>query len=1583
MDLNKLQGEYLLSKQILSSEIVVRAYDELPGHSGDLCAVLIEHGFLSLAVAEQARYAAGITASGELGISNQIIAVPNLAVSSQVVPAFTENSQEIGGYRILSEIGSGGMGTVYRAYSNKLGRECALKTLRHGQEIGIEESERFRLEAETMARLDHPHIVKVFDFGEEGGIAYLAMDLVAGVTLKALLREEGVPDGKRAAEIVMKCAKALSYAHRHAILHRDVKPDNILIRQETGSPLLTDFGLAKRVGSQDEGLTQTGAVMGTPVYMSPEQALGDHEKIDQRSDIYSLGATLYELLTGEKVFPGGNFVNLVHAIVRQEPLAPRRLDTSIDKNLEIICLKCIEKAPENRYWTAEDLANDLQRFLNDETILAKPQTGLEKFRRWTRRHRSMILGAWVLGLAAILASLGAIARPVWREWNQYRSVQNVEKAVRLEATTWNLKLNADLDRIEQDIKALISSGDHSEASAQPILAALEKKIDEFVRKNVRDKHFENILDNPDYDLSPEQKQRLFERARQVLDGPALAARAASMKADLYEDMGADMKAGAQRALAYKYGPNSLEGVNSLLVLANSLCAKREYLRANIYYRKLSNNSIFGEARSKAYLGLAEIYVNKESFGRALTILEDKIDWAVLNKKEQSRGNWLKSLALGLRGRLKMRLPKNFYRPVFHYKKKAVCFRVNKQSDGSQVTALSIDIKKGKANFSELSSLSIPGELTDFRQVRGSFGQFIVLKYKTPEQQFLRYYQFSTGRLKLLWEPKAADVFIDYEALAIGDMDGNGKGDVFLNTGKQRILILNFASDERRAVPLERTEGSYVGQASFHDFDRDGCDELFLTLIEWNHYSAHIYKGQKNLRGAQRDWRSELLGRVTGVLVVPGEETEILLSADRRKSHDIGVIFGADLKPDRPDAIWRWYPKEGAWALEALLRAPFDERERCKISLVGLLTNTVKGFPGAYVYKSNVAFKKAQWVIDSRKNDWQLRWDVETAEQMYCFDIDGDGDNEVIRVQGQRFIIDGIEELGKERVEDELEADLSLDQYELGLTLLESGQANQAKILFEELLSEPNRKFSKPYIQLAIARCFIQLKNYRRARQLCLEVDRTAPAFGREALSLATDCAEQTGDYRAALSDLNQLEKSYSFSASKREKLLKRKQGLSEMGRFKTVIDLNNILNNQKDLNVELSDHHYFQFDKDHLRVFGHHFDEASLAIPVNYNGQSFRLNSVLNIEQLDGSAEFRMALMNNQKELFFIRLIWAGSGDPSAWRSWLKIGTDRPLISIDCDWFDPKEVLNFTVTYRADRSELQVSYEYQGIQKSLVAAVPLSIPKGNLRFVVGNREKKLSASFFNLTRRAVTRVKLQSLSVSAAPETFVSQRRADPRWRLGRSEMLSALGEDDAALVGCLELIDLRKKGKWLRSAHFKAALSAFRLGRQKEGLEQLSLLQDLDRLEKRAYFPDHWRHVFFTLSQPERVGLAAFFGVKNRDMALNRLSQLNSQGLDPFRIALLLSILGEESNREEVAGAWFRVGDYKRASQCLAKSNSERLRFFQGILAYQNGEFQKAIADWKAVRGGPPVIKNQVKAYSILMENRLLKRAKRKEGTR
>ncbi len=339
------------------------------------------------------------------------------------------------GYEILKELGHGGMGVVYKAVHHELKRTVALKTMRSGVHASKADLERFRTEAEAMARFQHPNIVQIFDVGEQDGVPFFAMEFCHRGSLEQQLG--GKPqDPKEAARLGETLARAMHYAHNQGVVHRDLKPANVLLaagkvaypqgstRGETGgttsqgaadkrpatqpatqvTPKVADFGLAKQLDVA--GQTATGAVMGTPSYMAPEQAGDSSEGVGPRTDVYGLGAIMYECLTGRPPFLGATADDTLKQVRSQDrPVAPRKLNPEVPRDLETICLTCLQKESNNRYASAETLADDLKRFLSGEPIQARPVGSLERLACWCRR-RPAVAGLFGVSILAVVSLFG-------------------------------------------------------------------------------------------------------------------------------------------------------------------------------------------------------------------------------------------------------------------------------------------------------------------------------------------------------------------------------------------------------------------------------------------------------------------------------------------------------------------------------------------------------------------------------------------------------------------------------------------------------------------------------------------------------------------------------------------------------------------------------------------------------------------------------------------------------------------------------------------------------------------------------------------------------------------------------------------------------------------------------------------------------------------------------------------------------------------------------------------------------------------------------------------------------------------------
>src|SRR5438270_2610746 len=333
--------------------------------------------------------------------------VSNVTTAPQIkkAPRPAKTLADFGDYELLEEIGRGGQGVVFRARQKSLNRIVALKVIGLGHWATEAHLKRFRLEAEAAASLEHPGIVPIHDVGERDGSCYFSMKFIEGGQLDEVARREAMPI-RRAVELIAKVARTVYYAHEHGMLHRDIKPGNILL-DRNGEPHLTDFGLARLVEA-DSTVTGTLEVLGTPSYMAPEQAAGNNAAVSSNTDVYGLGAVLYQLLTGQPPFAGGTTYETIRLLCETEPRNPRILNPKIDRDLSTICLKCLEKDPKRRYSSALALAEDLERWLKHEPIQARRTGIFSQGKKWVQRNPSSAL------LAASLIALAAAAG--WILW---------------------------------------------------------------------------------------------------------------------------------------------------------------------------------------------------------------------------------------------------------------------------------------------------------------------------------------------------------------------------------------------------------------------------------------------------------------------------------------------------------------------------------------------------------------------------------------------------------------------------------------------------------------------------------------------------------------------------------------------------------------------------------------------------------------------------------------------------------------------------------------------------------------------------------------------------------------------------------------------------------------------------------------------------------------------------------------------------------------------------------------------------------------------------------------------------------------
>ena len=427
-----------------------------------------------------------------------------------------------GDYELLEEIARGGMGVVYRARQVSLNRTVAVKTILAGQLASAADVERFRAEAQAAASLQHPNIVAIHEVGEQDGQQYFSMDYIQGRNLAEVVRE-GPLTARRAAGYLKLIAEAIHYAHQRGILHRDLKPSNVLL-DLFDQPRVTDFGLAKQMKADSE-LTRSGQVLGSPNFMPPEQAASKHGQLGPQSDVYSLGAILYHLLAGRPPFLAETLAETLQQVRESDPIPPRLLNPAVPRDLETICQKCLEKEPRRRYATANELAEELGRFLSDEPILARPVGQAEKLWRWCRRKPALaMLAASVVTLLISVAMLSLVAA---RRATAARDAEKRERQLAERASTNEMQLRLAAEKAEKSAR--------TEATNSLVVAQFLQDALQSIRPSVargRDTALlKEILDRTEQRVGTELK-----------DQPEVEGRLRATLGQVYRDLGDHVKA---------------------------------------------------------------------------------------------------------------------------------------------------------------------------------------------------------------------------------------------------------------------------------------------------------------------------------------------------------------------------------------------------------------------------------------------------------------------------------------------------------------------------------------------------------------------------------------------------------------------------------------------------------------------------------------------------------------------------------------------------------------------------------------------------------------------------------------------------------------------------------------------------------------------------------------------------------------------------------------------------------------------------------------------------------------------------------
>lgn len=1551
MNANELASRFLINKGYLSAPVLQQALARVSNTpQADLLQFLVEQQLLSPEVAQVTREAISRYSSGRLqAVAPAYSQNSASALVQSGLPSESDAGERLGGYILRRELGAGGMGTVYAAFCPKLRREVALKVLKDADDNpSLKSQERFRREAEAMAQLNHPNIVSVHDFGEDNGVLYLVMDLIEGRSLKEIIREQGPLDFEQAAEVTRKVALALDTIHRRAILHRDVKPANIMITHENQEPLLTDFGLAKDQ-NQTETLTKSFAVLGTPVYMSPEQADGHVKLLDQRADIYSLGASLYEMLTGRALFSAANMTNLVTAILTKDPAPVSSLRNQVPPQLENIVTKCIEKEAADRYFSAFDLAEDLQAFLSQKPEESSKTSMRMRLRQWSKRRQTSLKVARGLLTVLLFAALAFTVTPWIEQWFQKKQDKVLGQLIQRESVALQNKFEKSIDN------ALISISDAKSS---------EEQLRETLRSLLETEDALKTLQNSNDWLGKRLKAEGFDRARAKELGflqegrgfvkfAALRSKSAYLRAKTHERLKEAAEAESARAKAYEWDPKGYYGSRSLLDWTRSLIDKKEHQFAEELLAPLKEAQVQGFVLAQSQLMLLEIYLKTKRFDQAATLAES-IDKNEIAPEDRPRADWFSSLAQKLRGTLSLPLldNKDIVWSMTERGRNYFAFAYEGEG-GFTIKVHELKLKNSGAFFEYVCEARVEGAWRGAHSFRFDSIPYLIVKRGLNGQSELVFYRFSNRQLEK-WKVFPSGNSVQYR---FGDVDGNGQLDIVHGPQQQLILSLNVF-EERQDRELRELSGSYRDGYTLQDIDGDGSDEIIVGAAEWQKLSLFIYRGLSSATEGLEKPFTKLMGVSEGFSVIerkgrPG--VDLLIASDRQKRTNVGIVFGADESPDVTDIVWRLSDDKGQWRLQALKKSTLQGARGHRYWAPQSLKDLLPDYPRSFYHMTE---HSGRWFLNF--NSGQSLGDIEIplpGRILYynLHTIDEDNDFEFISVLGKTMTIFGLKSQRRILSPEPAKTQRDLkpkDQLDTANVFLQAGDVERAAQLLSSLIENPDvAELVKAQALLVQSEVYALRKEYKKAREACLSGRRLSPLMGARAMERAAQYSEKMGDYDSAIQDLKEYKRLARRDQFNPQSYRNEMAQLRELKNMKTVVALDRCDPAKETIPLAVYDPLFFQWQDGRLGLSASRVP-AKWAFPLQYQAGSFRMRGTVKFESLDPSTALRFSFSQLEEggSCADFGFFLDGNGDQSSWGRHLMVyqglkPTRQDYTEFGYANYKFKESLGFELVYQRFRNLMKLRYTIGGVNYESEFLVKVPFHAGRYELSIESVKTPRFCSY----RKARLIATVEELifqgnedGLKAAPELRPLSSVAGGHFFAGRYDEAAKAYE---TLSGMLKV----GSEDWVESV-FLQSLSDYRRGKKEVAVKRLN--DSVGRAPQ--LFNQFWIENLFTMIDSDLDMLCRAFSWNNKEQLQRIFYDVVRQPNPAMELLALINYqlrnLGDNPPNDGVY--WLESGQFERARRLfedqLARGKTRTARILAGVVAFRQGRYQESLEYWR-----------------------------------